>query len=197
MRAILAGHPAIKAVSPQAPVTDWFIGDDFHHNGAFMLMDGFSFYSGFGKVRPQPTTEGQAGFSQWNTSDNYDFYLRAGALSNFTRKFDMGKIPFWNDLMSHPIAARRSDVLVYKTGVLTEPLTVTGPVIADLWSSISTTDVDFVVKLIDVFPDTLQGMENNVPLGGYRMLVRGEIFRGRYRESFENPKAFEPNKVNA
>lgn len=162
-----------------------------------MLMDGFSFYSGFGKVRPQPTTEGQAGFSQWNMSDNYDFYLRAGALSNFATKFDMGKIPFWNDLMSHPIAARRPDVLVYQTGVLTEPLTVTGPVIADLWSSITTTDVDFVVKLIDVFPDTLQGMENNVPMGGYQMLVRGEIFRGRYRESFENPKAFEPNKVNA
>jgi len=76
--AILADHPAIKAVSPQAPVTDWFIGDDFHHNGAFMLMDGFGFYSGFGKPRPKPSTEGEPGFSQWNTPDNYDFYLKAG-----------------------------------------------------------------------------------------------------------------------
>ncbi len=100
--AILAGHPAIKAVSPQAPVTDWFIGDDFHHNGAFMLMDGFGFYSGFGKPRPKPTTEGQPGFSNWNTPDNYDFFLRAGALRNFATKFEMGKIPFWNDLMAHP-----------------------------------------------------------------------------------------------
>jgi uncharacterized protein len=100
--AILAGHPAIKAVSPQAPVTDWFIGDDFHHNGAFMLMDGFSFYSGFGKVRPTPSTEGQEGFRQWKTPDNYDFYLRAGALRNFATKYEMGKIPFWNDLMAHP-----------------------------------------------------------------------------------------------
>ncbi|MFN0036103.1 MAG: CocE/NonD family hydrolase, partial [Saprospiraceae bacterium] len=100
--AILAGHPAIKAVSPQAPVTDWFVGDDFHHNGAFMLMDAFSFYSGFGKVRPQPTTQGQSGFSNWNTPDNYDFFLRAGALRNFAKKFEMEKIPFWNDLMAHP-----------------------------------------------------------------------------------------------
>ncbi len=46
--AALSGHPAIKAVSPQAPVTEWFKGDDFHHNGAFMLNDAFNFYSGFG-----------------------------------------------------------------------------------------------------------------------------------------------------
>ena len=54
--AALSAHPALKAVSPQAPVTDWFMGDDFHHNGAFFLLDGFSFYSGFGKPRPKPTT---------------------------------------------------------------------------------------------------------------------------------------------
>lgn len=385
--AILAGHPAIKAVSPQAPVTDWFIGDDFHHNGAFMLMDGFSFYSGFGKVRPKPTTDGQGGFNDWQTPDNYDFYLKAGALRNFATKYEMGKIPFWNDLMSHPnydawwqarnprphlkniqpavmtvgglfdaedcwgawntykaieqqnpkshanqivmgpwvhggwargtgeflgnvnfgsktsdfyqkeiefkffeyhlkglgamelpeayvfetgsnqwktyetwppknimqkkfffhangqlgermaknskqsaiqaeksayisdpskpvpytedvhlrrtreymcddqrFAARRPDVLVFETEVLNSTLTVTGPVMADLWTSISTTDADFVVKLIDVFPDTLSLVSNDVPLGGYQMLVRGEVFRGKFRESFETPKAFEPNK---
>lgn len=50
--AALSNHPALKAVSPQAPVTDWFIGDDFHHNGAFMLMDAFSFYYSFGRPRP-------------------------------------------------------------------------------------------------------------------------------------------------
>ncbi|MEO5991397.1 MAG: CocE/NonD family hydrolase, partial [Ferruginibacter sp.] len=47
--AALSNHPAIKAVSPQAPVTEWFMGDDFHHNGAFMLNDGFNFYSEFGQ----------------------------------------------------------------------------------------------------------------------------------------------------
>ncbi|MFM7402035.1 MAG: CocE/NonD family hydrolase, partial [Bacteroidota bacterium] len=100
--AILADHPAIKAVSPQAPVTDWFIGDDFHHNGAFFMMDGFAFYSGFGKPRPEPTTSGQPGFSDWKTPDNYDFFLRAGALRNLTEKFGMKDIPFWNELMEHP-----------------------------------------------------------------------------------------------
>ena len=47
----LSGHPALKAVNPQAPVTDWFMGDDFHHNGAFIQLDAFSFFSGFGKNR--------------------------------------------------------------------------------------------------------------------------------------------------
>ncbi|HNG89520.1 MAG TPA: CocE/NonD family hydrolase, partial [Saprospiraceae bacterium] len=100
--AVLAGHPAIKAVSPQAPVTDWFIGDDFHHNGAFFLLDAFSFYSGFGKPRPQPTTRGAEGFRDWNTPDNYDFYLKVGALRNFNERYLKGGIPFWNELMQHP-----------------------------------------------------------------------------------------------
>jgi putative CocE/NonD family hydrolase len=61
----LCGHPALKAVSPQAPVTDWFMGDDFHHNGAFMMMDAFSFYSGFGKPRLFPTIHGATGFQYY------------------------------------------------------------------------------------------------------------------------------------
>lgn len=387
--AILADHPAIKAVSPQAPVTDWFIGDDFHHNGAFMLMDAFGFYSGFGKPRPAPTMQGNPGFSDWKTPDNYAFYLQAGALRNFNEKYLKGGIPFWNDLMAHPdmdawwqarnprphmknirpavmtvgglfdaedcfgawalykaienqnpqttsnrivmgpwshggwargtgerlgnvafgqatstfyekdielpffeyhlkdigrlalpeayvfetgsnrwvthaswpplqseptkfffrgkgglgttpdskagserytsnpakpvpytedihlrrtreymtddqrFAARRPDVLVYEMPVQDRPLLLHGPVVADLWVTLDDRgaaapgrllDADFVVKLIDVFPDTLQTEENGVPLGGYQMLVRGEIFRGRYRNSFEKPEGFERGK---
>jgi uncharacterized protein len=391
---ILAGHPAIKAVSPQAPVTDWFIGDDFHHNGALMLMDAFSFYSGFGKPRPVPTTQSSPGFSDWESSDNWDFYLKAGALTNYSTKYGMSGIPFWNDLMQHPnydawwkarnprphlqdikpavltvgglfdaedcygawqvyeaiekqnpaihsnrivmgpwshggwargtgerlgnavfgqktsdfyqkeieypffefylkdkgkmdlpdayifetgsnqwtkyaswpprntqkvkyffqedngliannvpsngknkntslhsytsdpnkpvpytedvhlgrtreymtddqrFAARRTDVVVYETEILQTPLTVTGEITAELQvilkSKIKTKhllDADFVVKLIDVYPDTLKGKENGVPLAGYQMLVRGEIFRGKYRNSFENPEGFKSGKV--
>ena len=378
--AILADHPAIKAVSPQAPVTDWFIGDDFHHNGAFFQMDAFSFFSGFGKPRPEPTTEGAPGFSDWNSTDNYTFYLQTGALPNFNTKHLHEGIPFWNELMEHPnydawwqarnprphlknvrpavmtvgglfdaedcfgawnvykaieqqngtivqnrivegpwchgcwartdgnklgnvdfgentsnyyqqelefkffeyylkdqgtmdladasifetgsnhwtfydqwppksatpkkyffqengglntilpsgkgfdeyrsdpahpvpytedvhlrrtreymtddqrFASRRPDVLVYDSGVLQEAVTVTGPVTADLWISLSTTDADVVVKLIDVFPDTLSGSSNGVPMGGYQMLVRGEIMRGRFRNSFEKPEAFVPGQ---
>jgi len=388
--AALSGHPALKAVSPQAPVTDWFQGDDFHHNGAFMLMDGFNFYSGFGKPRPKPTTESSPGF-RVPGMDNYDFYLKTGAMKNFT-KIMGDSIAFWKDLMNHPdydewwkarnprnfvsnikpailvvgglfdaedcfgawslykaieeknpltenrlvmgpwihggwggrgdgsflgnvrfgsktaeyyqknieipffnfylklrgtvrdiaeasifftgenewknlktwppagvesknlytttngglsfdskatagntfseyisdpahpvpytedvhmgrtreymiddqrFASRRPDVLTFSTGVLTADLTLAGPLVADLMASISTTDADFVVKLIDVFPDDFKydekefgkGNGETYPMGGYQMLVRGEIMRGRYRNSFEKPEAFVPNKI--
>ncbi|MEZ4920007.1 MAG: CocE/NonD family hydrolase [Saprospiraceae bacterium] len=378
--AILAQHPAIAAVSPQAPVTDWFIGDDFHHNGAFFQMDAFSFYSGFGQVRPEPTTKRTPGFSDWGTQDNYEFYLQVGTVKNFNEKYLHERIPFWNELMEHPnydafwqarnprphlknvmpavmtvggqfdaedcfgawnvykaietqnkqsvsnrlvmgpwchgcwartdgsklgnvsfesntsayyqseiefpffeyylkgngdmkladamifetgsntwtthsswppkeakqrtyylqangglsttrprgtesadtyisdpanpvpytedvhlkrtreymvddqrFASRRPDVLVYDTGILEEDISVAGPITADLWVSISGTDADFVVKLIDVFPNDLEESSNGVPLAGYQMLVRGEVLRGRFRNSFESPEAFQPN----
>ena len=67
------------------------------------------------------------------------------------------------------------------------------------------TDADFVVKIIDVFPDTLSYQRIDIyavqeagkiyPMGGYQMLVRGEIFRGKFRKSFENPEAFQPGKT--
>jgi putative CocE/NonD family hydrolase len=382
--AALSGHPALKAVSPQAPVTEWFIGDDFHHNGALMLMDGFNFYTRFGVPRPQPVKVYRGGY-QLRITDNYDFFLKTGALKNFATL--MGdSIKFWKDLYAHPnyddfwkarnprnhvqgiqpamlvvgglfdaedcygawrlyeaiekknpsahfnkivmgpwyhgqwsrpdgsylgniqfgsktaewyqnrievpffnyhlkgkgdissireatifmtgrnewkefsqwppaekqdqtlyfqpgggldgvkptatnsfseytsdpakpvpytedvhadrtreymtddqrFASRRPDVLVFQTPVINKDITVTGTVITDLLVSLNTTDADFVVKVIDVFPDDyrqLSGPRNNYPMGGYQMLVRGEIFRGRYRNSFENPSAFTPNKV--
>ena len=388
--AAASGHPALKAVSPQAPVTEWFIGDDFHHNGAFFQMDGFDFYSGFGKPRPKPTTIGPSGFDYY-TKDNYKFYLEAGTLKNLAKM--MGdSIKFWKELYAHPtydnwwkarnarnamynikpamlivgglfdaedcygawnlykaiekqnpntsnklvmgpwshgqwsgrdgtsmgnirfgsntsiwyqnnieipffnyylkgkgdnpnlaeatiffsganewkklpqwppaemnekpiflesngnlswnkpvsknsfseyisdpahpvpytedvhfdrtreymnddqrFAFRRTDVLTFQTGVLSEDMTLAGPVVADLSVSITGTDADFVVKLIDVFPDDFsysgtqaqQGRSGGAsyPMGGYQMLVRGEIMRGKFRNSFENPTPFTPNKI--
>ena len=98
-------------------------------------------------------------------------------------------------------ASRRTDVLTFETDVLAMDVTVAGPVIAQLMTSISTTDADFVVKLIDVFPDdfkypaTYAGNDKDYPMGGYQMLVRGEIMRGKFRNSFEKPEAFVPGKV--
>lgn len=100
-------------------------------------------------------------------------------------------------------ASRRPDVITFKTAVLENDLTLAGTVIADLKVAISTTDADFVVKVIDVFPDgfvydTLvysSNKDNDYLMDGYEMLVRGEIMRGRFRNSFEKPEAFEPNKV--
>jgi putative CocE/NonD family hydrolase len=97
-------------------------------------------------------------------------------------------------------ASRRTDVLTYQTDVLTEDLTLAGVVTADLKVSISSTDADFVVKLIDVFPDDFKyettTNEESYPMGGYQMLVRGEIMRGKFRNSFSTPEPFKANKVD-
>jgi len=97
-------------------------------------------------------------------------------------------------------------VLAFETDILNEDLTVGGVVTADLKVSISSTDADFVVKLIDVFPDDFKYPESSspsalvrfpeaYPMGGYQMLVRGEIMRGKFRNSFSNPEPFKPNKI--
>jgi putative CocE/NonD family hydrolase len=378
-------HPALKAVSPQAPVTNWFIGDDFHHNGAFFVMDGFTFYSSFGRPRPEPTRQGLPGFT-WPNQDNYEFFLELGPVKNTVERYFGDSIAFWSEVMSHPdygdywkardprphltdikpavlvvggwfdaedlwgalhtykaietqnppttenrllmgpwfhgqwafdegenlgnvhwgtatsgyykdvelrffnyhlkgegtldlaeatvfdtgadewlefgswpprnvaerrlyfhpdgrlsltaptdeesydeyvadpnkpvpytedvhlrrtreymtddqrFAARRPDVMVYESDVLQDPVTLTGPIVADLFVSTTGTDADYVVKLIDVFPDTLRGYPTNdksVPRAGYQMLVRGEVLRGRYRNSFERPEPFVLGQVTS
>ncbi len=389
--AAASGHPALKAVSPQAPVTDWFMGDDFHHNGALALMDATTFYlGGFGYPQKGPTTINPVSTFASST-DNYDRFLKIGSLSNVMKltgdsiqffkdlfahpnydawwqarnarvsmydvkpamltvgglfdaedcfgawnlykaiekqspgtnsKIVMGpwyhgqwsrsdgsslgnirfgsrtgewyqnniEIPFFNYYLkgkgneprlaeatifftgenkwktfdrwppapmqdreiffqpdgslswnkpaatksfseyvsdpAHPVpytedvhyyrtreymtddqrfASRRPDVVTFCTAPLTEDLTIAGPVIADLLVSLNTTDADFVVKLIDVFPGDFKYPGNmpqpvkstggSYPMGGYQMLVRGEIMRGKFRNSFEKPVPFAPNKV--
>lgn len=378
-------HPALKAVSPQAPVTDWFLGDDFHHRGALFLMDAFSFMTTFGVPRPKPITpdKGPKAF-QFPIKDNYRFYLEAGSVKNLKDKYFADSIKFWNDLFKHgnldtfwrarqilphltnvkpavmvvggffdaedaygtfetykaiekqnpnannilvagpwfhggwvrstgssfgdiqfgqatstyyqqnfelpffkfylkgegainageanifvtgsnewkkfntwppaetvsknlylhpngklafekvgrtdswdeyvsdpnsPVpyqdgvqarrtreymiddqrfAARRPDVKSYQTDVLTEDITLTGPVLANLVVATTGTDADYVVKLIDVYPENEPDPTpnpNGVMMAGYQMLVRGEIMRGKYRNSFEKPEAFVPNQI--
>ncbi|RFZ94399.1 CocE/NonD family hydrolase [Mucilaginibacter conchicola] len=382
--AALSGHPALVAVSPQAPVTDRFFGDDDHHNGVLFLMDAFDFHVGYGfsQPRPQPTKL-PAKTLEFTNRDNYDYYLKMGALPNFTRVAG-DSLEFWNNMMKHPnfdawwkardarsgiknvkpamlvvgglfdaednfgawntyqalvkqspktnsklvvgpwyhgqwasgngthlgninfdsntatwytqnieipffdyyllgkgsidsikqatiffsgenkwrtfdewpvksavqtpvylreggklsfqqvqtfapafdsyvsdpakpvpyaenvhfsrtreymtddqrFAARRPDVLVYEMEVLDKDITIGGPVTADLLVAISGTDADFVVKLIDVFPeDAGTNPATKYPMGGYQMLVRGDIMRGRYRNSFEKPEAFTPGQT--
>jgi predicted acyl esterase len=87
---------------------------------------------------------------------------------------------------------------VYQTDPLDHDITLAGPVDPKLFVSTSGTDSDFVVKLIDVYPDDYPDPDPNpkeIHMGGYQQLVRGDIFRGRYRNSYEKPEAFEPNKV--
>ncbi len=88
-------------------------------------------------------------------------------------------------------ASGRTDVLTYTSDVLTEPVHITGQSIVHLVASTSGTDSDWVVKLIDVYPDEVAGQPN---LGGYQLSIAMDIFRGRYRESFISPKPIEPGK---
>lgn len=94
-------HSALKAASPQAPVTDWFMGDDRHHNGAFFLMGTFSFLSSYGVHRSVPTTQGAGGFSTFGTPDSYEFYKKLGPLKNVNEKIFLGKNKIWNQMMDN------------------------------------------------------------------------------------------------
>ena len=97
-------------------------------------------------------------------------------------------------------AAKRPDVLVYQTEPLEEDFTVAGPVSPRLWVSTSGTDSDFVVKLVDVYPMDFPDPDPNpqeVRMGGYQQLVRGEPFRAKFRKSFEKPEAVKPNEPTA
>jgi len=102
-------------------------------------------------------------------------------------------------------ASERPDVLTYQSEPLDHDMIVTGPIKINLNVSTTGTDSDFVVKVIDVFPDDFRYADASTnrsrdaggpyPMGGYEMLVRGEIMRGRFRNSFSAPEAFKPNKV--
>jgi uncharacterized protein len=85
----------------------------------------------------------------------------------------------------------RQDVLAYTTDVLKEPVKISGQPIVNLFASTSGTDSDWVVKVIDVYPDE---MAPDPKLGGYQLAVSMDIFRGRYREGFDNPKPLQPNE---
>ncbi len=94
-------HPALKAVSPQAPIGDWF-WDDMHRHGAFNLAMAFNFFSGFGRPRPQPTSNTEWKRFEHGTPDGYQFFLELGPLGNADARHFKGDIAFWKDITSHP-----------------------------------------------------------------------------------------------
>ena len=391
--AALSGHPAIKAVSPQAPVTDWYRGDDVHHNGAFFILDMYNFQFWFEKFMTKAAHTSEVYVRNMKQpksfgNDVYTDYLNMGAVRNFSAAYG-DSIEGWNLVMQHPnlddywethnvslhchdvkpavmvigglfdaedcygafrtyeairqqspqtelylvdgpwshggwsrgattqfghvrfaenmtsewynsnieypffayylegkgekpqpgakvydtgscewvyyadgwenkrpvtpyylladgslsttkpakedkvsyisdpakpvpyqmtpgrsrtttyllddqrFAAQRPDVMVYQTAPLTQSLTIEGEVECELEVSLSTTDADFVVKVIDVFPENFsygrsaqQSGRNpqQYNMSGYQMLVRGDIMRGKYRNSFSAPEAFVPGE---
>ena len=98
--AALSGHPAIKAVSPQAPVTDWWMGDDYHHHGVLMITDMLNFVAQyFGRPRPVPTQR-ITPMKPFFADDEYSFFLRNKTLKDITNIVG-DSIAFWQDLMAH------------------------------------------------------------------------------------------------
>jgi len=164
--AALSGHPALKAVSPQAPVTEWFIGDDFRHNGTFFLAHAFGFFSGFGA--PQAGENEVAGPRfDFGTPDGYDFFLRMGPLGYADQKFFKGKIEWWRDIVSHDTYTdfwKSRDPLPYLKNLKPAMLTVGG------WFDAE-----------DVYgpPHTYEAIRNQSP-GTVNILVEGPWSHGQW-----------------
>jgi putative CocE/NonD family hydrolase len=378
-------HPALKAVSPQAPVTDEFIGDDANHRGAFFLLDNFDFMNFFDHPRPEPWTKYPSMFHA-DYTDAYSFFLKMGPIKAANDLYFKNQSKIWNEYLEHPVydsywrsrnirshlrhvnpavlvvggwfdaedmfgalktyeaiqkqspesssrlvmgpwthgawtredwnryadysfasntsnyfqqlelsffnyylkgkgdfgqenatvfitgsnkwrqftnwppdesepqtwylgasktlslsspmtggsasfdeyisdpanpvpyckgvkgardnnymgadqrfAAIRPDVLTYTSDVLDQDLTLTGEIEANLYASITSTDADFIVKVIDVLPVEPEGAAapsgEEKALGGYEQLVRAEVMRGKFRKSWERTVPFDPGRV--
>lgn len=126
-------HPALKACSPQAPVSDWYHGDDMHHNGAVFLAQNYWFYTFFQPV-PSPTSDSSF-MKPWkgrNTQDGYDYFLRLGGLKEVADSYVNGlgvRQPYWDDMMGHPNYDqywKDRNVLTHLNGIKCATMTVGG-----------------------------------------------------------------------
>src|SRR4029079_6376026 len=97
---IIDSHPALKAASPQAPMTDLFMTDDAYHGGAFMLAANFGLYTGF-KPFPEPAAPKASLPFDFGTPDGYAFYLKAGSLSSLNKKYLKESNPLFTDQIQH------------------------------------------------------------------------------------------------
>lgn len=147
-------------------------------------------------------TNGQLSINQPTNPNNIFDYISDPAKPVPYRSVIEGLVftprKFMTDDQRH--ASYRPDVLTFETDILTEDLTLAGEIMTKLKVAISTTDADFIVKLIDVYPDDHPNYDKNpknIVMGGYQQLVRSEAFRGRFRNSFEHPEPFVSNEITA
>ncbi len=165
-------HPAMKASSPQAPVSEWFIGDDFRHNGALFLAHAFRFFSAFGQdIRPsnEPGSPSVVPF-KYGTPDGYEFYLKTGPLQNFDERFFHGKIEYWNELMDNDTYSpywQARNIRQYMKAVKPAMLTVGG------WFDAE--DLFGALRLYGAAEKQSPGAENMVVMGPW---VHGGWSRG-------------------
>jgi uncharacterized protein len=168
------GHPAVKAISPQAPIADWFRGDDMHHNGALFLAQNYNFFAYFGQQRPRPTgTNDYVKQFPWGTPDGYKFYLEMGGLNNsgelYQQKLGM-RMKFWDQMMLHPNYDqfwKERSVLPNLKNIHAAVMTVGG------WYD----DEDLFGAL-----NTYQSIEKQNP-GIFNVLVMGPWFHGGWERS--------------
>ncbi|MDR1780347.1 MAG: CocE/NonD family hydrolase [Tannerella sp.] len=97
---IIDSHPALVAASPQAPVTDLWIGDDTFHNGAFFIMGNYTFYANFGQERPTPTSQPYYERIAFGTEDGYKFFLE-NTYADLKNKYFKDLVPIWDEMTEH------------------------------------------------------------------------------------------------
>ncbi len=162
---MIDAHPAIKAVSPQAPVGDWFIGDDFHHNGTFYLAHAFRWFWSNSRTGAdaKPNTE-RINFD-YPTPDGYDLFLSMGPLAEISERLLKHEVPFWKDLMTHGTYDefwRARDVRQYLKNIKPAVMTVGGWFDAeDLFGTV----------------ETYRAVERSSP-GAFNVLVMGPWHHG-------------------
>ncbi len=98
---MMDAHPALKAVSPQAPTADYYMGDDVYHNGAFMLAANFGFYGFFLPRRGAPTRPQERPDFDFGTPDGYDFFLKMGPLAESNKRYFNGEATYWQEIVDH------------------------------------------------------------------------------------------------
>jgi putative CocE/NonD family hydrolase len=154
------------------------------------------FHAG-GRLTFEPPTASESGSSPGSISEAFDEYTSDPARPvPYLDKVDIRMAPEYM-VGDQRIAAQRPDVLVYQTEALQRDVTLVGQPQVDLVVSTSGTDSDWIVKLIDVYPDDYPDPEPNpvgVRLGGYQQLVRGDVLRGRFRTSLSAPEPFRPGE---
>ncbi len=137
---MIDAHPALKAVSPQAPVGDWYF-DDFLHHGSFFLAHAFTWLSSHDRARSKPTTEPVKPYV-YPTPDGYKMFLEAGSVENIDKLYLKGEIPFWKEMMQHPNRDefwQKRSLIPHLKNVAPAVMTVTGWYDAeDLYGSFKT-----------------------------------------------------------
>jgi len=121
-------HPALKASSPQASPSDMFIGDDWHHNGAFRLMYAFSWLAGNARRRAGPT-ESRTGAFEYGTPWGYEFFLEAGSAAAIDSLYFQGDVPAWREFIEHGTYDeywQRQNALLHMDGIVHPVLSVAG-----------------------------------------------------------------------